>query len=157
PGERRLLAGEPPVLVLLGSLVADVREIGADRAPAAVDHVAGPAALVLDELLAEVHEARALRLAVVAMADVAPHLHQRALVAGDGVGLAQRRAEQRLLPVLDRAVRGLGVHRPSLAAVAGGAAELLRRMVLERLRRVRPERLVGGLEALPSRGLVAGH
>ena len=52
PGERGLLAGEPAVLVLLGRLVADVGEVGADRAAAAVDHVAGAAALLLDQLLA---------------------------------------------------------------------------------------------------------
>ena len=59
-----------------------------------------------------------LRLAVVAVAGVAVHLHQRALVVDERVRLAERAAEQRLLPVRDLAVRRGRVDRPALTAVA---------------------------------------
>ena len=67
-----------PKSYLLGRLVADEREVGADRAAAAVDHVAGAAALVPARALGEVDGLGALGLAVVAVADVAVHLHERA-------------------------------------------------------------------------------
>src|SRR6185436_6813408 len=98
-----------------------------------------------------------LRFAIVAVADVALHLHQRALVVGDRVRLAQRLAQQRLFPMLDRPVGRLRVHCPSLAAMARGAPELLGWVILERLRGMRTERLARILEALPAGRLMAGH
>jgi hypothetical protein len=49
------------------------------------------------------------------------------------------------------------INRPSLTAVAGGAAELLDRMVLQRFDRMRSIRLVCGLEAFPRDRLMTGH
>ena len=99
----------------------------------------------------------ALRLAVVAVADVAVHLHERGLVVDDRVGLAHALAEHAAPPSsCDRAVGRLRVDREALAAVAGRAAERLGRVGLQDLRRVGAAGVVGGLEALPARGLVAG-
>ena len=106
PGERGSLPREPAEVVLLGRLVADLREIGADRAAVAVDHVARATSLLAHEALGEVDRARAFRLAVVAVALIAVHLHERVLVGGERVTLAERAAEERLLPVRDLAVRG---------------------------------------------------
>src|SRR4029453_18157294 len=87
-----------------------------------------------------------------AVADVAVRLDERALLVDDRVRLPERHAEHRLLPVLDGTVGGEDVDRPALAAVAGRAAELLRRVRLQDLRGGRAERLLGFLEALPVRG-----
>ena len=85
------------------ALSPDEGQVGADRAAPAVDDVAGAAALVLDQLLRVVDEVGALRLAVVAVADVAAHLHERRLVVDDRVGLAHALAEQRAPPRTGRA------------------------------------------------------
>jgi hypothetical protein len=90
------------------------------------------------------------------MADVAVHLHERALVVDERVGLAQRDAEYRLFPVLDRAVRRFDVHGPPLAAVTRRAAELLDRVRLQQLSGMRAERFVSTFEAGPQHRLMAG-
>ena len=138
------------------ALSPDVGEVGADRAAPAVDHVAGAAALLLDQLLRVVDEVGALRLPVVAVAHVAAHLHERGLVLDDRVGLAHGLAEHGLLPEVDGAVGGLHVDREALPAVAGRAAVGLGRVGAQDLRRVGLPGVVRGLEALPARGLVAG-
>ena len=118
PGEGGLLSREPAVFVLLGRLVADVGEIGADRAATAIDHVAGVASLFIDQFLAQIDEISTSRLAVVAMADVAVHLHERRFVVDERIRFAQFAAKQWALPILDRTVRLLLVNGVALSAVA---------------------------------------
>ncbi len=125
PRERRLLPRETAVFVLLGRLLADVRQIGSDRAAASVHDVARAAALLRDQFLAEVDGVGALRLAVETVADVAVHLHRRVLVVHEGIGFSERLPQERLLPVLDRAVSLRRVHGIALSAVARRAAVLL--------------------------------
>src|SRR5262249_38047012 len=128
PRECRLLAGYAAEVVLLRRLVADECQVRPDRAATAIDRVAGAAAFVSNELLREIDEVRSRCLPVVAMADVAVHLHQRAFVVDERIRLPERRAQHRFFPVLDWTVCRIEVHRPTLTAVARAASEGLWRV-----------------------------
>ena len=82
PAEERRQRGEAGVVVLFRPLLADARQVGPDRAAAAVDDVAGAAALLLDQLLPAVDVGGALDLAVEPVAEVAAELQERERVAG---------------------------------------------------------------------------
>jgi hypothetical protein len=118
--------------------------------------VAGAAAFLVYQALGQVDGVRSRRLAVVAVAAVAVHLQQCVLVARQRIALAERAAEQRLLPVRDFAVRGGRVDGPALAAVARRAAELFKRMLRERRGWMRAIRLLRFFETLERHRLVAG-
>jgi hypothetical protein len=106
---------------------------------------------------AEVDLVHAGGLAVVAVAAVAIHFEEGALVGGERIGLAEIASKERLLPVRDLAVGRVGVDGPALAAVAGRAAEALHRVPAQRLLRVGAEGLLGLLEALPGGRLMGGY
>src|SRR5262245_65327026 len=140
PRELRLHARNSSVIVLLRRFFPFESQVRSDHAAATVDGVAGASILLLHDLLRLVDEIGARGLAVVAVAEVAIDLHHRLAIL-DQVKVTHPFAQQRLLPMLDAPVRRGRLRRITLSAVAGRAAELIYRMRLQNLLRVRSERI----------------
>src|SRR5215510_4396380 len=152
----RSFSSSSSVIVLLRRFFPFESQVRSDHAAATVDGVAGATILLLHDLLRLVDEIGARGLAVVAVAEVAIDLHHR-LAIFDQVKVAHSFAEQRLFPMLDAPVSSVYVGRVTLSAVAGRAAELIYRMRLQNLLRVRSERIGSVLQSLPLDPLMAGR